>query len=1277
MKRQTPRRIPNFDPTAPLQRGTTLLEASAGTGKTYNITNLVMRLVAQYDVRVERILVVTFTRAATAELRERVRQRLTAGIRALERARVESDWAPTPEEDVVLHRFVIEAREQDLISEWRRRLMLAHESFDEAAISTIHGFCQKTLQQSAFESDLDFEAELVEDLQSLLEEIVDDFIAIEVRRRSSEWYRYLRDVARIDRRDLLSLAHTLERNPEIRVLPAEDEREDPVLSWKECMQAFREEWTRSAPEAVKVIIAAARAKKFAKKDYNTNQPKTRRKSIDGCLDTLEQDFVDIRSDIHYFGLSRILNALESGATIDHHPLFVTTQRLIDQSAEALKLLFVEYVRRELPRRKAERNILSFDDLLRRLESSLTESTDEARAALRDRIREDFDAALIDEFQDTDPVQWEIFETVFGADAWLYLVGDPKQAIYGFRGADVYTYLRAKKSAEGSQHTLVVNWRSDQRYVQALNAVLDVEGVFGEEDIEYVPVDAAPRAEADRFRIGNQTPAPLLVRFFPRPLYQSDAEVIPRNWRRLPAYVAADVATLLSQRPEIQDDKTGEWRPVEPRDIAVIVRRNYDARKIQAALLQAGVPAVITGAGSVYESREAEAVQRLLDALISPSSEGLAKAAWTSVLFGVNANELAAMDDTRWEQKLERLHEWSALWRDEGFMRTLRRTFADEEVPRRLLGRPDGERTMTNLLHVAELVHVAETRERLGPSAVAAWLRHKRLDSDSRTEEAELRLESDADAVTLVTIHRSKGLEYPIVFCPTLWDGQLLKTAVKEDRHLRFHSDDAERTLSLDIRLSSSHGPKLANVERAMRERQAENMRLLYVALTRAKHRCVVYWGAFRDHETSPLARVLHHDEDALPADPEEIWSLPPLTDEQMRDQVATLAARHPGLVELEEQGWLERVRWQGDDGDAVELAARSFERERLDRWWRRASYSSLTRNAEQARATEGSPEAEGVDLDLEPTLGPLVEEEAVGNEGVAVPADAVEVPLADFPRGTTAGTFLHECLELFDFTRVDEDGALAESLAERMTAHAIDPKWSEVLEQGFAAVLHTPLGGPLGPTTLGEIPMHDRLDEMEFEFPIAGGYDLVEGRNYVRPRALADVFTNHRKPGPNLSAEYLQSLYDLGFGPPVRGFLAGAIDLIFRREVEGRTRWFVVDHKSNWLGSSDWRRSTVHHYDPASMAHAMEHRHYYLQYHLYVVALHRYLRWRLPDYDYDRDFGGVYYLFLRGMIGSEAPHANGATHGVFHDRPPRALIEALDQLLANPQAVDPLEGGAR
>jgi exodeoxyribonuclease V beta subunit len=442
---------------------------------------------------------------------------------------------------------------------------------------------------------------------------------------------------------------------------------------------------------------------------------------------------------------------------------------------------------------------------------------------------------------------------------------------------------------------------------------------------------------------------------------------------------------------------------------------------------------------------------------------------------------------------------------------------------------------------------------------------------------------------------------------------------------------------------------------------------------------VVYWGAFWNHETCALAQLLHHERGTV--NEVGVWSLGDVGDRDLLADLRALERRHPALIAVREQAELDRRRWTGGSREQPEVEARVFARARIDRWWRRASYSSLTRQAGQREVEEASPEAQGLDMDpdMDPDIDPALAAEesplgvAADPEAAAtrVPADAPAVPLCEFPRGTAAGTFLHRVLELYDFTQVGEPSSLEAVLRQQMPQHGIPERWLGPLRDGLAAALSTPLGGPLGDTRLCDVPLADRLDEMAFEFPVAGGYELVNGRDHVRPRALADVFRRHRPPTANLSAGYLEQLGALGFGPPVRGFLAGAIDLIFRRKVDGHPRWFVADYKSNWIGASDWSTSTVRHYDAAALAHAMGHRHYYLQYHLYTVALHRYLRWRLPDYDYERDFGGVYYMFLRGMVGPTTPREGDARHGVFFDRPPLALVDALDTPLADPQRIDP------
>jgi exodeoxyribonuclease V beta subunit len=1131
---------PRWSPVGPLERGVTLLEASAGTGKTHGLTDVIARLIAEEGLKVGRILVLTYTEAATAELRDRVRTRLgdLAGrLGAVAAGEADPDAARDP---VAAH-LVAQARARGGIDAWRRRLLVAHASFDEAPISTIHAFCRRTLERNAVDTDQDLEVSIGPESPALLEEIVDDFWGCEVASRGLHFVQTLAD-QKGSRTRLLCLARLLARHADL------------------------------------------------------------------AIDT------DVPADADLEGVL----ATDPGRV-----------------REALEVRFVAFFRRELRARKANTGELSFDDLLVNLRDALRR---DVHGRVRVQVRRELDAALVDEFQDTDPVQWEILSTLFGADAWLWLVGDPKQAIYGFRGADVHAYLRARAAAGERRFTLTANWRSDARLVQALHGLFDQDNLFLEAGIDYVPVQPVAREPADRLQVAGGPGPALDVRLFWRAKGRRGGEKRGSAWPGLPHQVAVDVLELLEGDTRIFDPGRDEFRPLVPADIAVLVHTNLAGNRIQAALLRAGVPAVVGGGTSVFASVEAEALARLMDALLHPGHDGLARAAFATPILGLSGDALGAMDDETWERRREQLAEWSARWGQEGFLPVFRAITAEEGTLERLVGQRGGERTITNLLHLCELAHAAATRERLGPAALAGWLRQARLDPSTEQRGEELRLESDADAVTISTIHRSKGLEFPIVLCPTLWEG--------DARHLpaTHHAADPARTLTLDLR---GGGGNDATKKRRTREQNAERMRLAYVALTRARHRCVVYWGVFDAFERSPLARLLHPGRGAPDANG---WALGGKVDDDVlhADLEARAAASEGALAVTRVRGeapnhGLERPLAQG------ELRARTFARTRIDRWWRRVSYSSLTRGA--LVAAEGSPQAEGRDHDTEASEGARDTATTLGLFGRL--------------RGTAAGTFLHACLERLDFSDVDHPSALREFVAARMRTFGIAAEHLDGVCAGLGAALAAPLGGPLGNFALRELRRADRLDELGFELPLAGGFAATPGRDHVRPAAIAALFRRHSQ---GLCARWLERLGGLA-GAPARGFLTGAIDLVFRREVDGRPRYFVVDWKSNHLAAG---------YGPDALRDAMTAHHYWLQYHLYLVALHRYLRWRVPGYDPERDLGGAYYLFLRGMTGTAAPEAGEVGPGVFFDRPPWARLEELDGLLAVPGRVDPLEiaGGA-
>ncbi|MCK6553301.1 exodeoxyribonuclease V subunit beta [Candidatus Binatia bacterium] len=1206
-------------------RGTAFIEASAGTGKTYAITSLYVRLLLEgradgTPLSVQQILVVTFTDAATAELRLRVRARLRQMQQAI------AGGTPTGETDVdeLLDRRK-ECRVADL-----RTLTVALQDFDEAAISTIHGFCQRVLRENAFESGVPFDVALVTTQTELVGDIVRDFWVREMAAAPAVLVRYAQDHG-VRVGTLETLARRVLAHRRIRVLPeiAVDRGggEAAIEEWRRCRNEVARLWAAEGKEVIDLLCSSD-----ALNRNSYRQASIRTGWVRG-IDALLSSEVASWTDMGWFDLLTTAGMAErtrKGRVPPQSAFFAACSAL--QAAEEslrvelearlvqLRLDFVEFVRAELHRRKAAANVHYFDDLVHGLEQAL--EREGSGAALAAAIRERFPVALIDEFQDTDPSQYAIFEIVYGGrPETRMLVGDPKQAIYTFRGADVYAYLAARSRVSSPPHRLGTNRRSSPDLVRAINTVFRRHGQPFGVDIPFE--DAEPARTSGSLRSSGELPAPLRILFVERPRPEPGSrhkpvEVLNKgdSEELVTRPVAAEITRLLAGGFELDD------RQLAPGDIAVLCRTNRQVAEMQGALRNLGVPSVLQSAGSVFATAEATEVRRVVTALASPGSGNAVRAALATDMLGVTALDLLRFDSDpeAWDGWLVRWRRWHDLWLQRGFLPAFRRLLDETGAAARLLSFPDGERRLTNVLHLGELVHRAEADGLGGPDGLDEWLRAMRQDDSGLAElgddAAQMRLESDADAVKLVTVHKSKGLEYPVVFCPYLWDGNHFRD--EDKRAPRFH-DDARR-LCVDLGSAEQEG----NIERARAESLAESVRLLYVALTRAREHCVVVWGAFREATGSALARVFH----GVGADDPGAVKLG--NDAELQADLQALVEAGEGAISLEPMRGREPVPYAPAAPPPTELHCRRMARTvRVTR--STASFSWFV-DAPRVPAAEVGRDDDSAD-------------EEVTDVGAGAAAGAGVVSLAAFPRGTRAGQMVHRIFEQLDFAAASAETIAAVVRAES-AAEGMEDGWEVPLTTAIAEVLDTPLRAPhdvgSGVFTLRGVGPDRCLKEMEFVFPIGGD----ENGPGLTCEGLAAVFERHGAPSPDPAAA--AALRNLGFGE-VRGFLRGFVDLIFEQD----GRWYVVDWKSNSLGyyPDD--------YAPARLLAAMRRHHYYLQYHLYVVALHKYLGVRLPDYEYERHFGGVYYLFLRGMGGPSLPG-----NGVYLDRPSAALVHDLSALLA-------------
>ncbi|MEO7443480.1 MAG: UvrD-helicase domain-containing protein, partial [Acidimicrobiales bacterium] len=819
----------------------------------------------------------------------------------------------------------------------------------------------------------------------------------------------------------------------------------------------------------------------------------------------------------------------------------------------MRVRFALRVRRDVEERKRRAKIITHDDLLIRLEATLRDGTTRGEAARR-RLADRYSVAMVDEFQDTDPTQWEIMRRAFGegGSSALVLIGDPKQAIYAFRGADVYAYLEAAGQAT-QRSTLSVNWRSDQGLVAAYDSLFH-NARLGHPEIAYVPVQAAPAHQVRRL-VGAPQPAALRVRVVHR-----DDELVSLtrtgfvtagSGRRVVADdAAADLVRLLSAGAELitRDDDGGDAgrRPLRPGHVAVLVRTHRQAALVRDALETVRIPAVINGAGSVLDTPIAREWLVLLEALERPASLARARAATLTAFIGWTPERLDAADEQQWESVHARLHRWAGLLRRRGVAALLETVTHSQAVPGRLLAREEGERLLTDLRHVGQLLHTETVAEGLGVTALAAWLRERIAEAgeDTSSEERSRRLESDAEAVQILTIHRSKGLEFPVVYCPYLWEPGWIPEPGKAP--LVYHEPSAANRRTIHVGMG---GPGFLEAsEQYMDEQRGEDLRLAYVALTRAQHQAVVWWAGSSESGNSPLGRLL------FSRDPEgnvavKDRSVP--RDTAAVTRFEAIADGAPGQVSVE--------RVTGGDGavlgtqrsPATNLGVRRFGRP-LDTSWRRTSYSAITSGAHESTVASepempgliDEPVAVGADGDGAEGYGPGgYGPLPIGNgDGDERALRAVPSLLAAMPGGTEIGTLVHSVLEHVDFTAADLAADLAAGVEEQRRWRNVEVGDPATVVAGLLAAIETPLGPTVDNLRLRDLRRADRRDEVVFELPFTGGDSPTAE---LTLDAIAALLRSYLPEGDVL-AGYPDRLADPALQSELRGYLTGSLDLVLR-----------------------------------------------------------------------------------------------------------------------------------
>lgn len=1156
---------PRFDLTGPLPSGTVTIEASAGTGKTFTLAALATRYVAEGDVRASELLIVTFTRAATAELRARVRARLVEAAHHL----VAGGESKDP---LLQHLAALPDRATVAL-----RLQQAVTEFDAATVSTIHGFAAQVLAALGSAGHIDPELPLVDDAVDLAGQI--------------------------------------------------------------------------------------------------------------CADALASASAAGHADLPgYDGFTKdVLAVLDRpGLVIQPEP-----GPGVNQAMELHRRLVGEAVD-ELAAHRRRIGTRSFSDILTVLRDALSGTAGAGAAA--DALRARYRVALIDEFQDTDPVQWDIFRTLFGTSgpvvdnggqrSALVLVGDPKQAIYAFRGADVNTYLAAVSSGSDTR-SLDTNWRSDGAALDALATLLD--GVsFGDEAIRFKPVSPAPGHEQRRLSGADGAARPGLV------LRLAVHENIDRIKAGTPsadgarAAIWADMAErvtdlLVDGRLPADGPDGGHTRYVLPSDIAVLVRSRKDAESVRDTLVQRGIPAVVARGESVLKSEAATHWRWLLEGLARPSDPVRARTFSLSWFGGRSPAWAVDAPDEEIAEVQDVLHRWADTLTTRGVDSLVRQVFRESGVVERALATADGDRAVTDLEHVAELFRTQTTGGRPGVAALTAVLDvDPEADPNAEFEGdlASRRVASEEAAVQVMTVWVAKGLEFPIVCLPTMWSKPVTSKVIYNDP-VAGRAFDLAGGKAWPDKAGAKARKDIYELERC-----GEDLRLLYVALTRARHQTIVWWSPVSGSEGSPLGRVLFcRDADgSLDREAFAKTKAPKVGCDEALDRLAWCADRPGAIVEVSEVPGVHEPtpRWSpaphpqaGAELAVSELTATP------PRHTRRWSFTGISSRAEShfdaGPAAPADREIEEADEPAEP-VNPVDPVEVDPTVASASGFDDPTVsPMAPLPAGNVFGTLVHSIYENVPFDHPDLPAAVRDQLGRELSWRTLSlaPTLPEATEEdgrrrlvdGIVASIHTPLGPLFDGLTLRDLPASERLAELGFELHLPRTGTLPTDRH------IGEILLAHLRaddPFRPWAEEVAAGVFDV----ELAGHLNGEIDAVLRVRAEGRPdRYVVVDYKTNRLhphgqvpGPDDYGR--------ARMIEQMRHHHYPLQALLYSVALHRYLRWRLPGYRPEHHLGGVAYLFVRGMSGEHTRGGPEAPHGVCTWSLPPAAVVAVSDLLAGVRAVE-------
>ncbi|MEY2700795.1 MAG: exodeoxyribonuclease subunit beta [Pseudomonadota bacterium] len=1234
--------------TLPLQ-GIQLIEASAGTGKTWTIAALYVRLIIghgdaalafNHALLPQDILVVTFTEAATAELRDRIRRRLTEAADCFRDA---------AQPDPFMQQLLDAYPESSVRLAHAHRLAVAADSMDDAAIFTIHGWCSRMLKQHAFDSGAPFILNIEGEEKELLNECVRDFwrsvfypleteacrLVMEITPSPDALQKQIGSLIRETPDALAQLsANGAAAVNDVSGIQAAIENHLAYMEQLAQLELHARNLWQKHQDEIEGILQIARQSGHLNgnsyRNFDNRLQAFRNWATQGI--TIENDWFK-RFSTGGFKLNAAANGIEP-----EHSAFRAIADWLEageqnNTAEAFHNAILSgaafWITDRFAKEKNRLARLDYNDLIHKLDLALQNGA--AGERLAQIIRTQFPVAMIDEFQDTDPAQYRIFETIYGSDAaldtaWL-MIGDPKQAIYGFRGADIFTYLKARQRSGVGHHTLATNHRSTRPLVAAVNQLFEfadghAAGAFlfrpdndADNPMAYQPVNAKGRDEVLIIE-GEEATALNLWH------YANDHAAIGiTSYRaKMAAVCANEIARLLTLGQKGQAyfaHKDATQQPLKEADIAILVRDGTEAGAIRAALFRRGLRSVyMSDRDSVYDSQEARDLLVWLRAMLSPQDGRLLRAVLATHTLGFAYTEIEHLstDEIALDRLISQFTHYGALWNGKGVLPAVRQLIIDHQIPARLMQRPDGERALTNLLHLAELLQT-EGVQRDGEQGLLRFFEETLQLDGQAAEDSVIRLESDAALIKVITIHKSKGLEYPLVFLPFICSYK--ETNTTRSSYFKYHNE--RQALSLEmVKLASDQAIKLMD-----RERLQEELRLFYVAVTRARHAC---WLGIAPIKTgNGNACQIHKGAMGYILD-----GGAEISADALRHHLEQLQNGHADIRIIDAVD-TDEVRYQATTASTTLAQALDF-KGTFENWWI-ASYSALklVEDKHAAQDEQAAPVHVEV-LSADTSRDDQHQEEADSPDDNLPPQSgqqAAAVAMHAFPAGPEHGVFLHDWLEraaLKGFDVLASDATQRENLLQGMLKNGRYQDFQDTLRHWLEQFISTPFKTPAATLTLSALAARDCVTEMEF---------WIESHQ-VNVTRMDRLISQAILPGAERPA--------LGYNL-LNGMLKGFIDLLFRHD----GKYYVVDYKSNRLGKTDAE------YTEANLNAAILKKRYDVQYVLYVLALHRYLKSRLGDgYDYETHIGGVVYFFLRGL--------KGPTQGAHYNRPAKALIEQLDAL---------------